>query len=287
VFEAAARYLNFSKAAEELSITQPAVSHGIRQLEAAVGYPLFVRERRALSLTTQGQRLFAAVAGGFRTIAETLDDIAGTPRRDTLVVSTSTVMATKWLMPRLPRFRERHPNVMIDLRIVDRDPDLAVENIDLHLRLGGGNWPGCEACQLWPEQIVPVCSPRYLQKNGAVATEADLLRHHLIHYIDPYRFRIGWSEWLRARGVGVPPTLPAALRVNDSLLALVAAEDGGGIALGWRPLIDQALAERRLVLASSSVVETGQHFYAVTTIPPSRRRLSVVFRDWLLREATD
>jgi LysR family glycine cleavage system transcriptional activator len=134
---------------------------------------------------------------------------------------------------------------------------------------------------------MPVCSPRYLEKSGAVAAEADLLRHHLIHYIDPYRFRMGWSEWLRASGAGVPPTLPAALHVNDSLLALVAAESGEGIALGWRPLIDRALAERRLVLACSRVVETGRHFYAVITNPPARKKLSVVFRDWLVREAAD
>lgn len=282
LFEAAARYLNFSKAAAELSVTQPAVSHGIKQLEASLGHALFVRERRSLSLTTQGQRLFAAVSGGFASIAETLDDIAGMPRRDMLVVSTSTVMATEWLMPRLSEFRSAYPDLMIDLRCLDRDPDLTANNIDVHLRLGDGNWPGCEVHSLWPEEIVPVCSPRYLADKHPPAIASDMFGHQLIHYIDPYRFRIGWAEWLRAAGVGAPPTLPAFLHVNDSLVAMKAAENGDGIALGWRPVINRALAEKRLVIAFDRTVTTGRHFYAVTASPPNRRKVAVIFRDWLV-----
>jgi LysR family glycine cleavage system transcriptional activator len=286
LFEAAARYLNFSKAASELSITQPAVSHAIRQLEASLGHALFVRERRSLSLTTQGQRLYAAVSGGFTSIAETLDDIAGTPRRDTLVISTSTVMATEWLMPRLGLFRDAYPDIMIDLRSLDRDPDLTANNIDVHVRLGDGNWPGCEADLLWSEEILPVCSPSYLVGRDAPAIASDLLNHQLIHYIDPYRFRIGWAEWLRAVGVGIPPTLPASLHVNDSLVAVKAAENGDGVALGWRPLVNRALEQHRLVVAFDTTVKTGRHFYAVTASPPNRRKVAAIFRDWLIESAS-
>ena len=285
LFEAAARYLNFSKAATELSITQPAVSHGVRQLEASLGHALFVRERRSLTLTTQGQRLFAAVSGGFSAIAETLDDIAGASRHDTLVVSTSTVMATEWLMPRLSVFRQAFPELMIDLRSLDRDPDLTANNIDVHLRLGDGNWPDCETCRLWPEEIFPVCSPAYLAGRQPLTAIADILDHQLIHYVDPYRFRIGWAEWLRAAGVRLPGTVPAFLQVNDSLVAMKAAENGDGIALGWRPVANRALAENRLVIAYDRVVKTGRHFYAVTANPPNRRKAALTFRDWLVDSA--
>ncbi|PDS49486.1 hypothetical protein CO662_24405 [Rhizobium anhuiense] len=281
LFEAAARYLNFSKAATELSITQPAVSHGIRQLESSLGHALFVRERRALSLTTQGQRLYSAVSGGFASIAETLDDIAGMPRRDTLVISASTVMATEWLMPLLPEFRQVHPDLMIDLRCLDRDPAMTTSNIDVHIRLGDGNWPDCDAIPLWNEEILPVCSPVYQAKSKPLSLASDILCHRLIHYVDPYRFRIGWADWLRATGVGAPPTLPTSLQVNDSLVAMKAAENGEGIALGWRPLIDRPLRENRLVIALDRTLKTGRRFYAVTPSAPNRRKVALIFRDWL------
>jgi LysR family glycine cleavage system transcriptional activator len=281
LFEAAARVLNFSKAAEELSITQPAVSHGIKQLEASLGHPLFVREKRGLSLTTQGQRLYSAVSGGFASIAETVEDIAGMPRGETLVVSTSTVMATQWLMPRLPAFRRAHPDLMIDWRCLDRDPNLATSNIDVHIRLGDGNWPGCDAVPLWDEEIIPVCSPSYIATWGRPALVGDILRHRLIHYVDPYRFRIGWADWLRAAGVGAPPTLPTSMQVNDSLVAMKAAENGEGIALGWRPLIDEPIRDKRLAIALDHTVKTGRKFYVVTQNAPNRRKVALLFRDWL------
>lgn len=287
LFEAAARYLNFSKAAAELSITQPAVSHGIKQLEASLGHALFVRETRSLTLTTQGQRLYAAVSGGFASIAETLDDIAGAPRRDTLVISTSTVMATEWLMPRLAGFRQSHPDILLDMRTLDRDPDLTANNIDVHIRLGDGNWPGCEADMLWPEEIFPVCSLKYLEGRSPPKVAGDILGHQLIHYVDPYRFRIGWAEWLRMAGVGVPPTLPASVHVNDSLFAMKAAENGEGISLGWPPLVNQPIKEGRLVVALDHTIRTGRNFYVVTMRPPNRRRIAMMFRDWLIESALD
>src|SRR5262245_4755757 len=143
LFEAAARHLNFSTAASELSVTQPAVSHGIKQLEAALGHPLFVREHRTLTLTTHGVRLYSAVASGLGTISETLADITGSVHRDKIIASASTVLATEWLLPRLGKLREEHPNLQIEIRCLDRDPDLPSSGIDVHIRMGDGNWPGC------------------------------------------------------------------------------------------------------------------------------------------------
>lgn len=287
LFEAAARYLNFSKAAAELSISQPAVSQAVRQLETVLGKPLFVRDKRALSLTTQGQRLYASVANGFAGISETLDEIAGQPKRDKLVICTSTVMAIEWLMPRLPDFRQANPDILIDLRSLDRDPDLTAENIDVHLRLGDGHWPGCDAIELWRERIFPICSPAYLQSAGKPVSPDDLLSHRLIHYADPYRVRMGWGEWLRAKGVACPAVLPSNLNVNDSLFAQKAAENGDGISLGWNPIVDRALTEKRLSVALDEAVETGRSFYVVTANPPNRRKVALLFRDWVVKTARD
>lgn len=203
VFEASARLLNFSKAADELAITQSAVSHAVRQLEASLGYPLFLREGRTLALTSQGQRLYLSVSGGFGAIAETVGDISATEQRDTLVVSCSTIMATEWLLPRLSALRVQLPDVKIDLRCFDRDHDLTAHGIDVQLRLGDGLWPDYEALRLWPEEILAVASPDYLSRHPVRGLE-DLGNHRLVLYVDPLRFRIGWPEWVRAVGVSFP-----------------------------------------------------------------------------------
>jgi LysR family glycine cleavage system transcriptional activator len=285
LFEAAARHLNFSSAASELSITQPAVSHGIRQLEAALGHPLFVREHRRLSLTSQGQRLYSAVASGLGTISETLAEITGSVHRDKIIASTSTVLAMEWLLPRLGKLREEHPNLQVEIRCVDRDPDLVSSGIDLHIRLGDGNWPGCASTRLWAEHIVPICSPQFLRRHGPFRSIPELVSHPLIFYVDRYRHRLGWAEWLRAMDMVVPRDLSVALEVNDSLLAQKAAEKGEGLALGWRPVIDQALEDGRLAIAFDRPLKTGRHHYAVTAAGPGIRRAVLQFRDWLVANA--
>ena len=285
LFEAAARHLNFSTAASELSITQPAVSHGIKQLEAALGHPLFVREHRTLSLTTQGVRLYSAVASGFGTISETLAEISGSVHRDKIVAGVSTVLAVEWLTPRLAKLRQDLPNLQIEIRCLDRDPDLASSNIDVHIRLGDGHWPGCASTRLWPEVIVAVCSPAFLERHGPFSSIPELVSQPLIHYIDPYRLRPGWGEWLRALDMPVPPNLPVALEVNDALLAQKAAERGEGLMLGQRPIVDQSLNAGSLKIAFDHPLETGRHHYAVTASGPGIRRAVLQFRDWLQANA--
>ena len=284
LFEASARFLNFSKAAEELSITQPAVSHGIRQLERALGHPLFFRERRSLTLTPEGERLHASVSAGLSGIAETVEAVrreAG--QRPMIAVGVSTSMAAKWLLPRLPAVRDLFPELALDIRCVDKDLDLATSGIDLVLRISDGKWPGYDGVALWPETIAAVCSPGYLDAGRRVAALGDLTRHELIHYDDPFRLRLGWPEWLRALGAEIP-ALPTSFKVNDYLVGLQAAERGLGIALGWQPVIDDALADRRLVLACPQVVRTGRHFYMMTLRGSAKRRPLAAFRDWLYAE---
>lgn len=281
VFEASARLLNFSKAADELAITQSAVSHAVRQLETALGHPLFLREGRALSLTTQGQRLFASVAQGFGSIAETVGDISAAEAKDTLVVSCSTIMATEWLLPQLPELRKCLPDLQIDLRCFDRDPDLMAHGIDVQIRLGDGVWPDYDAVRLWPEEIFVVGSPSYLAAAPLRGIET-LSDHRLVLYVDPLRFRIGWSEWVRAVGGEAPTRLPVTMQVNDSLVALQVAEAGEGLTLAWRGTADRALAAGRIVKALPQVLTTGRHFHALTPRGARPRRVVTQFVDWLV-----
>lgn len=284
LFEASARHLNFSKAAEELAITQSAVSHAVKQLEETLGHPLFLRENRTLVLTSQGQRLFASVAAGFGSIAQTVGDISAAEQKDTLVVSCSTIMATQWLLPRLPGLRATLPDLKVEVRCFDRDPDLMAHGIDVQLRLGDGVWPDYDAIRLWREEIFAVASPAYLAAHPLHGPE-DLPRHRLILYVDPLRFRIGWAEWLRAQGVDLPGRLPVTMQVNDSLVALQAAEAGEGLALGWAVTADRALAEGRIVRALPQVLQTGWHFHILTPKAARPRRAVRQFLDWLTAEA--
>lgn len=286
LFEASARHLNFSKAADELAITQSAVSHAVKQLEEALGHPLFLRESRSLTLTSQGQRLFATVSRGFSSIAETVQDISAADQKDTLVVSCSTVLATEWLLPRLPDFRAEQPDLKIDLRCFDRDPDLLANGIDVQLRMGSGSWPGYDAVPLWPEQIVVVASPAYLASNPPITGLADILDHRLILYVDPLRFRIGFAEWLRALGVELSGRLNIVAQVNDSLVSLKAAETGEGLALGWRPIINAALQDGRLVEVLPDTLRTGLRHYILTVKTERPRRAIRQFSAWLVAQTS-
>lgn len=285
LFEASARHLNFSKAADELAITQSAVSHAVKQLEESLGHPLFLRENRALVLTSQGQRLFATVARGLGSIAETVDDITAAEQKDTIVVSCSTIMATEWLLPRLPTLRATHPALKIEVRCIDRDPDLMSSGIDVQLRLGDGNWPDYHAVQIWPEDIVALGSPAYLATCPVIGSPIDLTPLRLISYVDPLRFRIGWAEWLRGLGVDFSGRLHVTMQVNDSLVSLQAAEAGEGLALGWPPTVNRALRKGSLALASPEVLRTNRHFYILTPKAIGQRRVVRQFCDWLLAQA--
>lgn len=280
LFEASARHLNFSKAAEEMAITQSAVSHAVKQLEDALGHPLFLRENRALTLTSQGQRLFATVSQGLGSIAETVGDISAAAQKDTVVVSCSTIMATEWLLPRLPALRVTLPDLKVEVRCFDRDPDMMSNGIDVQLRLGDGNWTDYDAIRLWREEIFAVASPAYLAAHP-LTVPSDLLGHRLILYVDPLRFRIGWAEWLRALGVDLPGRLPVTMQVNDSLVSLQAAEAGEGLALGWRITADRALAQGRVVRALPDTLATDRYFHILTPKAARPRRVVRQFCDWL------
>lgn len=281
LFEASARHLNFSKAAEELAITQSAVSHAVKQLEDALGHPLFLRENRALSLTSQGQRLYTSVNQGLGSIAETVGDISATEQKDTLVVSCSTIMATEWLLPRLQTLRSDLPGLKVEVRCLDRDPDLQALGIDVQLRLGDGGWPDYDAIPLWREEVVALGSPEYLANCPPIRTPADLVQQRLLLYVDPLRFRIGWAEWLRALGVELAGRLQVTLQVNDSMVALRAAEAGEGLALGWPPTTDRAVAQGRVALALPDKLVTDRRFYILTPKASRQRRVVRQFSEWL------
>jgi len=232
-FVVAARVGSFSKAAEELYVTPAAVSQQIRQLEDQLGVSLFHRLNRGLALTDAGQAGLSDLQSGFEHIQNAVRRIQSADQRKELNIWTSPSFASKWLLSRMHRFMEAHPS--IDLRIsgsvslIDSDstsPALSAEtlkshNIDLAIRFGSGNYPGCVVEKLMDVDAVPLCSPQYLsdEVTPPLKTPADLSAHTLLHDESPYEGRPKWSDWFKS--MNVEDVDPAHnIYFNSVLLAL-------------------------------------------------------------------
>ena len=284
VFEAAARHLNFTKAARELGVTQAAVSRQIQLLEDHLGASLFYRRPRALKLTREGQQLLKAVTIGLEHIANTAVDIRRRQDSSEVTVASSVTFASYWLMTRVAKFRAAYPE--IELRLVASAPvsDLAVAGIDIAIRYGAGRWPGVEAVHLLDNEVFPVCSPGYLEGREPIGTTADLLHHRLLHLVEYDRNWVTWEAWLKALGVTGSPA-QRGLSFDHYLVLIQAALDGQGIALGGGRLADDFLARGMLVRPTPATLRSEQAFYLLR---PADQVMSVsaqLFWAWIQTEA--
>ena len=279
-FEAAARHLSFTRAAEELHVTQAAVSHQIKGLEEWLGMPLFRRLNRALMLTEAGQTYLPAVRDALDTLAQATDRLFRRDSAGALTISTMPSFAAKWLVMRLGRFQARHPELEVRLHATPQLADFAQQDVDVAIRFGSGRWPGLRSERLMTEDIFPVCSPALLRGGLPLARPEDLRRHTLLH--DDYM--ITWAIWAEAAGLtGID--LHRGPRFNDSALILQAAMEGAGVALARGVLVADDVAAGRLVRLFD-IHLPGDYAYYVAAPPPYFSRPKVrAFRDWLFEEA--
>jgi len=285
-FEAAARHMSFAKAAEELSVTPAAVSQQIKALEDYLGVALFKRTKRALFLTETAQSVLPAAREGFDLLAAVLTRARAASARDHLVVSVTPSLAAKWLMPRLERFIAQHPGIDVRIDTNSRVVDFAREDVDVAIRYGGGDWPGLEVTPLMNEQIFPVCSPKLQTGKHPLRTIEDLRHHSLIHdgTLPEGSAFPSWAIWLEAVGApGVDTT--RGLRVNASTLAIQAAVDGQGVALGRSVLVEDDLATGRLIRPFTAMLPLRYAYYVVHPKKLPKESKVPVFRRWLLGEA--
>src|SRR5215204_3600636 len=196
-FEAAARSESFTRAAEELCVTQGAVSHQVKALEATLGVKLFNRERQRLVITEAGREYLAVVRDALDRIAVGTDRLVQRQSAGVLTVSTSPDFAAKWLVHRLGRFAEAHPDIDLRVSATMHHVDFAREDVDLAVRHGDGNWPGLDAIRLCAEEWFPVCSPTLLAGRKRISGPQDVLNFPLLHIGD----RSAWSKWLESVGV--------------------------------------------------------------------------------------
>ena len=280
VFEVAARLGSFSRAAEELNVTQSAVSRQIQLLESQLGAALFARNGPRLALTTLGRDYQATVENGLGVIRRGTRRLFR-ERADTRSVTLSTVpsLVSRWLIPRLGRLRRSHPEISLRLDATFRMVDFAAEtDIDIAVRYGRGGWPALDAEVLAEDFLVPVCSPRLARE---IHSPEDLLRYDLL-VDEPRADR--WDYWLDAVGVGVSGRAKARLS-DDFNVQLQAATLGHGVALARGLLVADDLRTGRLVPPIRAPITAPEQYYFVC--PPERAsdpRIRVL-RKWLLQEA--
>ena len=281
-FEAAARHLSFTKAADELNVTQAAISHQVKALEERLGVVMFRRLNRALLLTDAGQRYLPPLREALDQIAAATERLRSHDVRRALTVTTLPSIASKWLVPRLGRFREAYPDIDVRIDASLHLTDFARENVDVALRYGRGRWDGMRSERLMTEDFFPVCSPALLTGEHALNEPADILHHTLLHDDS----RTDWTMWFLAAGIedGDPTRGPA---FTDSSLVLQAAVDCQGVALGRSALAAADLAAGRLVRPFGISLEAEFAYYLVCPQGTVDHPKIASFRTWLFEEVED
>lgn len=281
VFEAAARSESFTRAAEELFVTQGAVSHQVKALEATLGIKLFNREHQRLVLTEAGREYLAVVRDALDRIAVGTDRLVQRQNSGVLTVSTSPDFAAKWLVYRLGRFAEAHPDIDLRVSATMHHVDFAREEVDLAVRHGDGNWAGLDVVRLCSEQLFPVCAPKLVSGRNRIAKASDLLKFPLLRLDDSTT----WMRWFEAAGVTDPVAHgPVMNRVS---MLIDAAVDGQGVALARTALAAWDLINGRLVRPIDVALRMSNTYWIVCPKVTSSVPKIATFRNWLLAEAAD
>jgi LysR family transcriptional regulator, glycine cleavage system transcriptional activator len=281
-FEAAARHESFTRAAEELHVTQGAVSQQVKALEAELGFKLFERERQRLKITEAGRDYLMVIRDALDRIAHGTERLMQRQSAGALTVSTSPDFAAKWLVHRLARFAEAHPGIDLRISATMHHVDFAREDVDLAVRHGDGNWPGLDVARLCSEQLFAICSPKLLTGRNRLQQPADVLKWPLLH-LDDHK---AWQRWLALAGVAAPETLQGPV-LNRASMVIDAAIDGQGIALARTALAAWDLINRRIVRPFDLTWRLAKTYWIVC--PKATAKVAKIsrFRDWLLAEAAD
>ena len=278
-FEAAARHESFTRAAGELCVTQGAVSHQVKALEADLAIKLFNRERQRLIITEAGRDYLAVVRDALDRIAVGTERLLHRQSAGVLTVSTSPDFAAKWLVHRLGHFAEAHAGIDLRVSATMHHVDFAREDVDMAVRHGDGNWPGLDAVQLSAEQLFAICSPK-LMSGRRLARPADILKFPLIH-LDS---RADWTKWLRVAGISDDNVRHGPV-LNRASMVIDAAINGQGIALARTTLAAWDLINGRLVRPFAEALRLSKTYWIVCPKATSNVPKIVTFRDWLLAEA--
>lgn len=283
-FEAVARLLSFTRAAEELGVTQAAVSRQIHLLEQELGFRLFIRLHRKIELTRQGRVLASATGQAFQSIADAIGELSRETQGDDLTICASVAFSHFWLLPKISEFSRLHPD--INLRVITQDsfPDIESGELDLTIWYGNGMWPGGRSEFLFDDEVFPVCSAEYASSVGPVVRIEDLLQHPLITNDADDPNWTGWREWMAAFAVSIPKRTQG-FRCSFYTEAIYAALNGQGIALGWRRLVGDLLDQNRLVRLTDEAVSTRSAYFVIVPSKARKKAAAETFMEWLKARA--
>ena len=287
-FEAAARHLSFTKAADELALTQSAVSRQIAALEAHYALPLFRRLHRALRLTDDGQTLYQVATEVLTQLHQVSTRLKPERRAKTVVVTTTPGFAGLWLIPRLASFTASRPDVDVRISATYNLVNLNRDGFDLAVRYLAEEGAGEGAQLLFGEVVMPVCSPRLLRDPARPLKQPDDLRHHALLHLDsgPSADMQDWPIWLRAMKLDhLKPASVLHFSQFDQLIN--AAIEGQGVALGRSPLLKRLLRERKLVAPFKKTVASPRSYHLVQSAAALRKPEVGEFADWLMAQARD
>jgi DNA-binding transcriptional LysR family regulator len=286
-FESAARHLSFTKAGEELFLTQSAVSRQIKELEEQLGVELFQRRHRALSLTEPGKQFYASAAQVLSTMRSATDRLRAQAGKKALSVTTTHAFAALWLIPRLAGFTDTHPGVDVRISADTRVQDLERDGLDVAIRHGPAALAGSNAVRLMGERVFPVCSPRLMNDKSKPLREPKDLRHHtLLQYDDPEGRHpwLHWKTWLEVERLA-DLRAAATLSFSGYEQIIPAAVAGHGVALGRSPLVKNLIASGELVAPFKSTADPARAYYAVIAPNAAGRAEVGEFVAWLKHEA--
>lgn len=279
VLEAAVRHRSFTSAAEELGVTQAAVSRQVAQLEEELDTLLFVRRHRAVEPTPQCQVLASSLALNFANIAQSVEMVRSTKRQETVTVGATLALSTFWLLPRMGEFRKLHPSAQIRLMSQDSRFNLSSGEVDVIVRYGVPPFEDGVVLASRADEVFPVCSPEYAQRVGGGAdvfrTEFDLIEQDVAD-----RSWYSWQDWFMRAGIATAGAQPR-LRFNHYTDVLQAARAGHGVALGWGVLVQSYLEDGSLVRLGDAVITAEGRYNVVVPLRRSLHPLRDIFVEWL------
>ncbi|MDR0219371.1 MAG: transcriptional regulator GcvA [Enterobacteriaceae bacterium] len=281
VFDAAARHLSFTKAAEELFVTQAAVSHQMKSLEDFLGLKLFRRRNRSLLLTEDGQSYYLDIKEIFTAINEATRKLQARSAKGALTVSLSPSFAIQWLVPRLSGFNQSFPGIDVRIQAVDREEDKLADDVDVAIFYGRGHWPGLRTDKLYPEYLLPVCSPSLLMGERPLKTPTDLANHTLLHDSS----RRDWQSYVRQLDMQQLINVQHGPIFSHSSMVIQAAVHGQGVALANNVMAQNEIDAGRLVCPFNDVLFSKNAFYLVCHDNQAELGKIAAFRKWILTQA--
>ncbi len=282
-FEATARHLSFSKAADELHVTPAALSHQIRGLEDLLGLKLFLRRARSIELTADARLIYPGIRTGFESLREAVDLLGRGKQDRVLVVSATPGLTAKWLVPRLYRFLAKHPEIDTRITASVGYANFTSDGVDVGIRLTNGVHPELHVEKLSDEWLLPLCSPRLLEGEQPLRSPRDL-EHFTLIQVDLPGVVPSWPDWLNAAGIDGIDT-KRGLRLNVADHALDAASEGVGVVLGYKVVASHDIGLGRLVVPFGPEVPLpGRAYHFVCPKGDEKRPAIKAFRDWVFAE---